>query len=562
MDRPSSWKEKLAGGSWCLPPCVGAVVGCTLGALFLLTHPSGCPNDIFTVAATTLAGTFAGSGFLLLRWTKIRKTLRSHWEMLCDPNTFTKTAGSGADCLPPLPQDPLWQALSEMVRQALGHMGRQVAQLQQARAAMEVRARRASEALFHAQSILNHLSLPIAVFNSRKELLLVNKAAAEIFGESLEITRGLPEAHSHHEILRSLVASGLRRSGPVCRVEEVDLPLPSGQLATFRCRVIKLWSSEVSSLQPRSPEPGHNGSNRFLPEIAGDTSASSGQYAVASPGNSGTSDSANADHSANRQNSSSSNTPEITGVALVFEPRPEVQKIRAQEAAFLSAVSHEMKTPLASIRAYAELLADGDAEDPTTREEFFQVINTQVNRLQRLVQNLLDLARIEAGMMQVNKKPVSLNDILQEAAEVVRPAAEAKSLELITELSPLFLGVCVDRDLMLQVAINLLSNAVKYTPPGGRVTLRSRLEDQNVIFQVSDTGVGLTEEECGRVFDRFYRVKRNENLAEGTGLGLALVKSIVEELHGGHISVESTLGKGTTFTVRLATTNQGVSVSP
>jgi two-component system phosphate regulon sensor histidine kinase PhoR len=246
----------------------------------------------------------------------------------------------------------------------------------------------------------------------------------------------------------------------------------------------------------------------------------------------------------------------FVGLGLILEPCPKLQQDRAQQAAFLSAVSHEMKTPLASIRAYAELLADGDAEDPATREEFFQVINTQVDRLQRLVQNLLDLARIEAGIMQVQKRTLSLNEILEEAAEVVRPTAAAKSLRLQTELSPLFLPVCVDRDLMLQAAINLLSNAIKYTPSGGQITLRSRLADDQVIFQVEDTGVGLTEEECARIFERFYRVKRNEKLAEGTGLGLALVKSIVEELHGGQISVESSVGKGTTFTVRLPAVHQ------
>ena len=560
MDRPNSWKEKWAVGSLCLLPCLGAVVGCTVGLLFVNFHPSGFVRDTIIVAGVTLLGTFSGAAVALWRSSQSRKALRSHWEVLCDPDIFMKTGGSGGECLPPLPPDPLWDELSQMVREALGGLGRQVAQLQQARAAMEVRARRASEALFQAHSILNSLSLPIVVFNNRQELLFINKAATEIFGDSPQIARDFAEDGNLNETLRRLVANGLRRSGPPCRVEEVHLPLPSGQSATFHCRVVKLWASEFSLPAPRSQLVGNLPCGGLSPESTQAAQTCQPPDFRTHSRDSETWETTSPENSAAEQGHANGNSPEIAGVALVFEPRPEIQKIRAQEAAFLSAVSHEMKTPLASIRAYAELLADGDAEDPATREEFFEVINTQVDRLQRLVQNLLDLARIEAGMMQVNKKPISLNEILQEAAEVVRPAAEGKSLELTTELSPLFLGVCVDRDLMLQVAINLLSNAIKYTPAGGRVTLRSRLEDQHVIFQVSDTGVGLTEEECARIFDRFYRVKRNENLAEGTGLGLALVKSIVEELHGGHISVESILGKGTTFTVRLPAMRQGVPV--
>jgi len=560
MDSASSWKAKLAEGNLCLQPCLGAVFGCTVGLLFVNFHPSGFVRDTIIVAGVTLVGTFSGAAVALWRSSQSRKALRSHWEVLCDPHTFMRTGGSGGECLPPFLPDPLWAELSQMVREALGVLGRQVAQLQQARAAMEVRARRASEALFQAQSILNSLSLPIVVFNNRQELLFINKAATEIFGQSPLITRDFAENGSLNDTLRTLVASGLRRSGPPCRVEEVHLTLPSGQSATFHCRVVKLGTAEVSLTQSGSPELGNLAPNGSLPETAEGASAPGSPHGPGCQEMFDACGEASSSDSGGRQSFSLTYAPEVAGVALVFEPRPEIQKIRAQEAAFLSAVSHEMKTPLASIRAYAELLADGDAEDPSTREEFFEVINTQVDRLQRLVQNLLDLARIEAGMMQVNKKPISLNEILQEAAEVVRPAAEGKSLELTTELSPLYLGVCVDRDLMLQVAINLLSNAIKYTPAGGRVTLRSRLQDHHVIFQVSDTGVGLTEEECARIFDRFYRVKRNENLAEGTGLGLALVKSIVEELHGGHISVESTLGKGTTFTVRLPAMRQGVPV--
>src|SRR5439155_21599021 len=159
---------------------------------------------------------------------------------------------------------------------------------------------------------------------------------------------------------------------------------------------------------------------------------------------------------------------------------------------------------LSSIRAYVELLVDGEAEDDATREEFLGVVNSQADRLQRLVDNLLNLARIEAGVVSVNKNALSLNELLAEALSVMEPAAKDKNIALAAEYSPLYLGVLADRDMLLQAAINLLSNAVKYTRPGGSVTLRSRLSDQEVIFEVQDTGVGLSPEDCQKVFEKFY----------------------------------------------------------
>ena len=225
--------------------------------------------------------------------------------------------------------------------------------------------------------------------------------------------------------------------------------------------------------------------------------------------------------------------------------------LQKRNAEFVSSVSHEIKTPLAAVKAYVELLADGDAEDPQTREEFLGVINSQADRLQRLIDNMLDLARIEAGVVNVSKRPRSLNELLEEAVRIVRPSAEAKGIELASELSPLYLGVLADRDMLLQAAINLLSNAVKYTPSGGRVTLRSRLDDDQVRFEVQDTGVGLSPEDCRRVFEKFYRVKKDQDMAPGTGLGLPLAKHVVEDVHGGRLIVESILGQGSTFIVTL-----------
>jgi two-component system, OmpR family, phosphate regulon sensor histidine kinase PhoR len=229
----------------------------------------------------------------------------------------------------------------------------------------------------------------------------------------------------------------------------------------------------------------------------------------------------------------------------------EKKVMQRRNAEFVSSVSHEMKTPLAGIKAYVELLADGEAEDPETQAEFLGVIQSQADRLQRLVENLLNLARMEAGVVKVDKRSRPLNEVLEEALGVVRPAAEAKRITLVADLSPMYLGLLADRDMLLQAAINLLSNAIKYTPAEGRVTLRSRMVDNDVRFEVEDTGVGLSEEDAVRVFEKFYRVKKDQDMAPGTGLGLPLAKHIVEDVHGGTLSVRSVLGKGSTFVVTI-----------
>jgi two-component system phosphate regulon sensor histidine kinase PhoR len=243
--------------------------------------------------------------------------------------------------------------------------------------------------------------------------------------------------------------------------------------------------------------------------------------------------------------------PSHHGAVAVLTDITGQKAIQKRNAEFVSSVSHEMKTPLSSIRAYVELLVDGEADDEPTREEFLSVINSQADRMQRLIDNLLNLARIEAGVVAVNKTSLSLNELLQEALGVMQPAAEQKDIKLTSEFSPLYLGVLADRDMLLQGAINLISNAVKYTRPGGSVTVRSQLNDQEVAFEVQDTGVGLSEEDRRRVFEKFYRVKKDSDMASGTGLGLALVKHIVEDVHGGRVDVVSQEGQGSTFQVSL-----------
>lgn len=222
-----------------------------------------------------------------------------------------------------------------------------------------------------------------------------------------------------------------------------------------------------------------------------------------------------------------------------------------RHAEFVSSVCHELKTPMASIRAYTELLRDGDTQTEQERTELCNFIEGQVDRLTRLVNNMLNLTRIQSGVIKVQREDCELNDVLQPALETVRQLAEEKTIRLVPELSDLYLAVHADRDLLGQAVINLLSNAVKYTPPGGEVRLRSRLTGERCVIEVKDTGMGIPTENLPRLFERFYRVPRNNSAATGTGLGLALVKYIVTDLHNGSITVQTEVDSGSTFTISL-----------
>jgi two-component system phosphate regulon sensor histidine kinase PhoR len=222
-----------------------------------------------------------------------------------------------------------------------------------------------------------------------------------------------------------------------------------------------------------------------------------------------------------------------------------------RHAEFVSSVCHELKTPMASIRAYTELLRDGEVDSDTDRAELCDFIEGQVDRLTRLVNNMLNLTRIQSGVIKVQRDDCELNDVLHPAFETVRQLAEEKNIRLVSELSDLYLAVHADKDLLGQAVINLLSNAVKYTPPGGEVLLRSRLTGERCVIEVKDNGMGIPSENLSRLFERFYRVPRNNSAASGTGLGLALVKYIVTDLHNGSITVQTEVDRGSTFTISL-----------
>ncbi len=240
----------------------------------------------------------------------------------------------------------------------------------------------------------------------------------------------------------------------------------------------------------------------------------------------------------------------IGTIAILADIREE-KSAKARHAEFVSSVAHEFKTPMASIKAFLELLADGDVSEPDEQKDLFRKIDSQVDRLNRLVGNLLNLSRIESGAMRVLRVDCDLNDVVKKAVDVVRPLAEERGQRFDVELSQLYLPVHVDLDLLGQTVINLLSNAVKYTPEKGSITLRSRMEELEAIIEVEDSGYGIPPESLPKIFDRFYRVPEHQHAAKGTGLGLAFVRSIVEDMHNGRIAVESTVGIGSRFTIHI-----------
>lgn len=220
---------------------------------------------------------------------------------------------------------------------------------------------------------------------------------------------------------------------------------------------------------------------------------------------------------------------------------------------FVSHVSHELKTPLASINAYAEMLVDGEAQDAATLHQFCSIIQGQAQRLTRLIEDILNISRIESGLIKVSKANHSMAMVIRDAAEMIKSYAQEKNITINAQAPILYDQVYIDRDMMSQVVINLLSNAVKYTPSGGTVTIHSEVNesDNRIVVTVSDTGVGIPPEAVEHVFDKFYRVEANNKYAKGTGLGLNLVKQIVETVHGGRVFVHSEVGKGSTFGFEL-----------
>ena len=244
---------------------------------------------------------------------------------------------------------------------------------------------------------------------------------------------------------------------------------------------------------------------------------------------------------------------QVCGVVAVLHDITREKEISQMKNDFVSHVSHELKTPLASITAYSEMLVDGEADDEKTRKEFYSIIQSQAKRLNRLIEDMLNISRIESGLIKVDKKTVSLAMLIEDQVGMIKSFAQEKNIQVIAPNPIVFDQVYADSDMISQVIVNLLSNAVKYTPSGGTVTIDVAVDEIRRMAKVSvtDTGVGIPEDEIGHLFEKFFRVKANNKCAKGTGLGLNLVKQIVEKVHNGRIFVTSKVGQGSTFGFEL-----------
>ncbi|HEX5470475.1 MAG TPA: ATP-binding protein [Lacipirellulaceae bacterium] len=237
----------------------------------------------------------------------------------------------------------------------------------------------------------------------------------------------------------------------------------------------------------------------------------------------------------------------------VWTVRDVTQQKLAEEMRdqFVDTATHELRTPLANIKAYAETLALADVIDIEQQKQFLNTINSEATRLARFVDDLLSVSSMELGSLSLNKQVTELGRMLNDVLAKVRPQVEEKHLSLEVTLPEKLPEPELDKDKIATVLVNLLGNAVKYTPENGRVIFRVNMTDQQIEISVEDTGVGIAEDELGKVFDKFYRSNDPRVQAQtGTGLGLALSQEVVR-LHGGRITVESEIDKGSTFTVTL-----------
>jgi signal transduction histidine kinase len=241
----------------------------------------------------------------------------------------------------------------------------------------------------------------------------------------------------------------------------------------------------------------------------------------------------------------------LAGLGLVWANVRRELKLSRLKSDFVANVSHELKTPLALIRLYAETLELGRIPSEERKGEYYRVINKETRRLTQLINNILDFSRIEAGRKEYRMVPSDIGAVVRDVVEAYRFAIEklgfALELEVAEDLPPLEL----DPEALSQALINLLNNAIKYSPEHKAITVSVRRELDRVLLSVHDRGIGIPRSEHRRIFEKFYRVETSlVHTTKGSGLGLALVQHITEA-HGGHVELRSTPGEGSTFTLSL-----------
>jgi len=358
-------------------------------------------------------------------------------------------------------------------------------QLREAQASADLLQTRAEQARYELATLVQHLPVATVALSAFGEAMLLNRAAKALLGVTGRDTVGKPVAEVVSE---PAVAAAL--------TEALKLPEPGAR----RDLEVRL---------------GPEGAPRVLAISV-----------VALPDAEG----------------------RVGGVAAAIRDvsyEKEVEKVKSD---FVSGVSHELKTPLASIKAFAEILSDGEVAGTGEIRRICTCIETEVDRLTRLINNLLNLSKIEAGIIRLTRTTFPARELLERVTQVLEPHASKRRQTLRTELSEYLPSLTADRDMVEQMVINLVSNAVKYTPEGGSVWLRGKVAGRSLLVEVEDNGPGIAPEHQERVFDKFYRVPGER--AAGTGLGLPLARRLAR-MHGGDIALSSEPGRGACFRLTL-----------
>ncbi|MFA4981032.1 MAG: ATP-binding protein [Candidatus Omnitrophota bacterium] len=241
----------------------------------------------------------------------------------------------------------------------------------------------------------------------------------------------------------------------------------------------------------------------------------------------------------------------VEGAVFVFHDITELKRLEDIRKDFVANVSHELRTPISSIKGYAETLLDGKVDNEDTVKEFLGIIYQDSDRLANLINDLLDLSRIESGNMKMEFETLEILPIVNHCVNVLERPAKDKSLSVKVNIPDNAAKVAGDNKRLLQVFLNLLDNAVKYTPEGGSIAINASDKGNVVQIDISDTGIGISEKDLPRIFERFYRVdKARSRELGGTGLGLSIVKHIIQA-HNGQVWVQSTPGRGSTFSFTI-----------
>jgi cell cycle sensor histidine kinase DivJ len=238
---------------------------------------------------------------------------------------------------------------------------------------------------------------------------------------------------------------------------------------------------------------------------------------------------------------------------VVLKSRDEAERANTAKTHFLAKISHELRTPLNAIIGFSEILQEelGELSGHERRFEYAGLIHESGSHLLAIVNDLMDMSRLEVGALEIYPKPFALHETLRSCAQVMVPIAEHEQVDLVCDLPEGEIEVVADPRACRQIVLNLLSNALKFTPPGGRVTLGTAMDAEMIEIFVDDTGVGIPAEALSRIGNPFYQVDNGlDRKHEGAGLGFSVVKGLVE-LHGGATLIDSRVGSGTRVTIRL-----------